>query len=147
MRNWTKEMAEAIYLDRIDKLLDTFKHNNIEIDNKALISYTKLSKKYLATVEDIVDNINEHKYLLVKFDIDIIKVPIKQITYTSTYKYITKLNEYIDVYTIEYENGLTETISSIEIISIFKLGGVKRNISILGINEKKLKEYILKNEK
>lgn len=137
---------EKIYIERLDKLFDELKSRNETVDDEMFKSYVSFNEKHLTDVEDIIKSINEHKYFMIYIDDFITKVDIKEILYDSTYKYLDT-DDYIDVYTIEYENGIIETICSYELLLMITEGGVKRkNGSILGINKTEIIKYMNTNK-
>lgn len=126
--------TEKIFYERLDKVFDALNDKNIKIDNDLFNRYTKFSRNYLDKLEELVNVINNNKHLWVQIDDEIIKFKINKLFYDSTFQYHEYTDDYIDVYKIEYENGLSETISSIELLAIIQKGAVKRKKGIIGLN-------------
>ena len=106
--------TEKIFYERLDKVFDALRIKNLKINDEQFSRYTNFSRTYLDKLEEFVNKLNELCYLWVQNDDDVVKVDIKKIYIDTTYQYYTYNednenhqginDDYIDVYTIEYEN-------------------------------------------
>lgn len=116
--------TDKLYINRMDNALDTLNQRaplGIKMINKnlkILKKYDNFLKEHLDDIEYLVESMNKRKFLWVQID----------------------NNEFIDIYTIEYENGLSEDISNFDLLNITISGAVKLKNSIIGLNKIKIKE-------
>ena len=136
--------TEKIFYERLDKVFDALRIKNLKINDEQFSRYTNFSRTYLDKLEEFVNKLNELCYLWVQIDDDVVKVDIKKIYFDSTYQYYTYNednenhqginDDYIDVYTIEYENNFTENITSIDLYYMLNYGAAKRKKGVIGID-------------
>lgn len=127
--------TEKIFYERLDKVFDALRENNLKINDELFNRYVKFSRSYLDKVEDVVNTINTNKHLYILIDDDAIKIKVNNISFDSTYQFHEYTNDYVDVYRIKYENEFSELISSIELYQMFKNNAIKRKKGIIGINK------------
>ena len=127
--------TEKIFYERLDKVFDALSKDNLKINDEQFIRYTKFSRTYLDKIEEFVKKLNNLCYLWVQIDDDVVRVNIKNIRFDSTYQYHEHTDDYIDVYSIKYENDFTETISSIELLQLLRKGAIKRKKGIMGLDK------------
>lgn len=130
--------TEKIFYERLDKVFDTLRENNIKINDELFNRYTTFSRSYLDNIEEFIISINKIGYLWVKIDDEIIKASIENITFNSTYQYHEYTNDYVDVYKIKYNDSFSETISSIELLEIKRKGIIKRKRGLIGLDKDKM---------
>lgn len=133
--------TEKIFYERLDKVFDALRIKNLKINDDQFSRYTNFSRTYLDKLEEFVKKLNELCYLWVQIDDDVVKVNIKKIYFNSTYQYYKDNDDhqginddYIDVYTIEYENNFTENITSIDLFYMLNYGAAKRKKGVIGID-------------
>jgi len=139
-------ITEEIYLERVDKVLDNLNNLHIQLTSDVLNllqNYNTFNRNYLDQIEYLIESMNNKKFLWVQIDKDIVKINIKSIKFDSTIQYHN--DEFVDIYLLEYENGIIEKINAFELLKIQEKGAVNRINGVIGINKLKVSNLVKAN--